>query len=228
MRRARCCSISGAAPGTRSLCELFGVPMALLPEVRDCAGDFGVTDRSVRRRDPHPRHRRRSAGGDDRAGLLCARHDEIDLRHRLLRVAQHRRGAGCVAQPPAHHHRLSARPASAPTRWKARSSSPAPRCSGCATALHLIGKAPDVNALAAQADPAEQVYLVPAFVGLGAPYWDARGARRDLRPDAQFRRRRARARGAGGGRLPDPRPARSHARRLAGRPTTRCCGSTAA
>ena len=30
----------------------------------------------------------------------------------------------------------------------------------------------------AAADPAEQVYLVPAFVGLGAPYWDAqaRGA----------------------------------------------------
>ena len=29
-----------------------------------------------------------------------------------------------------------------------------------------------------RADPAEQVYLVPAFVGLGAPYWDAqaRGA----------------------------------------------------
>jgi glycerol kinase len=35
-----------------------------------------------------------------------------------------------------------------------------------------------VNALAGKADPAEQVYLVPAFVGLGAPYWDAqaRGA----------------------------------------------------
>jgi glycerol kinase len=35
-----------------------------------------------------------------------------------------------------------------------------------------------VNALALRADPAEQVYLVPAFVGLGAPYWDAnaRGA----------------------------------------------------
>ena len=27
------------------------------------------------------------------------------------------------------------------------------------------------------------VYLVPAFVGLGAPYWDAGRARRDLRPD---------------------------------------------
>ena len=38
--------------------------------------------------------------------------------------------------------------------------------------------APEVNALAAAADPAEEVYLVPAFVGLGAPYWDAqaRGA----------------------------------------------------
>jgi glycerol kinase len=45
-------------------------------------------------------------------------------------------------------------------------------------ALKVIGHAPDVNALAAKADPAEHVYLVPAFVGLGAPWWDsqARGA----------------------------------------------------
>ena len=45
-------------------------------------------------------------------------------------------------------------------------------------ALKVIAHAPDVNALAAMADPAEQVYLVPAFVGLGAPWWDAqaRGA----------------------------------------------------
>jgi glycerol kinase len=45
-------------------------------------------------------------------------------------------------------------------------------------ALKVIASAPDVNALAAAADPAEQVYLVPAFVGLGAPWWDAeaRGA----------------------------------------------------
>ena len=63
-------------------------------------------------------------------------------------------------------------------RWKARSSSPAPRCNGCATGLRFIAQASEVNALAQKADPAEQVYLVPAFVGLGAPYWDAeaRGA----------------------------------------------------
>jgi glycerol kinase len=44
--------------------------------------------------------------------------------------------------------------------------------------LKLIAKSSDIGALAQQADPAEQVYLVPAFVGLGAPYWDAqaRGA----------------------------------------------------
>jgi glycerol kinase len=45
-------------------------------------------------------------------------------------------------------------------------------------ALKVIARSADVNALAQAADPAEQVYLVPAFVGLGAPYWDAqaRGA----------------------------------------------------
>jgi len=44
--------------------------------------------------------------------------------------------------------------------------------------LKIIAKAADVGPLAERADPAEQVYLVPAFVGMGAPYWDAqaRGA----------------------------------------------------
>jgi glycerol kinase len=44
--------------------------------------------------------------------------------------------------------------------------------------LHLVARASEVDVLAQRADPGEQVYLVPAFVGLGAPYWDAeaRGA----------------------------------------------------
>lgn len=40
--------------------------------------------------------------------------------------------------------------------------------------LGLIKTAAEVNALAAKANPAEAVYMVPAFVGLGAPHWDAR------------------------------------------------------
>jgi glycerol kinase len=44
--------------------------------------------------------------------------------------------------------------------------------------LKIIGSAADTQPLAEKADPAQPVYLVPAFVGLGAPYWDAecRGA----------------------------------------------------
>ena len=44
--------------------------------------------------------------------------------------------------------------------------------------LGIIGSAADSGVLAARADPAQTIYLVPAFTGLGAPYWDAdaRGA----------------------------------------------------
>src|SRR5262249_53873592 len=44
--------------------------------------------------------------------------------------------------------------------------------------LKVIASAPAADVLAAEADPQQNVILVPAFVGLGAPYWDAdaRGA----------------------------------------------------
>ena len=44
--------------------------------------------------------------------------------------------------------------------------------------LKIIDSAPQSGELAAVADPEQKIYLVPAFVGLGAPYWDAeaRGA----------------------------------------------------
>ncbi len=44
--------------------------------------------------------------------------------------------------------------------------------------LRIIRSAAETGPLARKADPAQQVVLVPAFVGLGAPYWDAecRGA----------------------------------------------------
>jgi glycerol kinase len=44
--------------------------------------------------------------------------------------------------------------------------------------LKIVRRASDTAALASKADPDQHVYLVPAFVGLGAPYWDseARGA----------------------------------------------------
>jgi glycerol kinase len=44
--------------------------------------------------------------------------------------------------------------------------------------LKIIREAAETQALAEAADPHQDVYLVPAFTGLGAPYWDpdARGA----------------------------------------------------
>ena len=44
--------------------------------------------------------------------------------------------------------------------------------------LKFIESAEESESLAKQADPNQEVYLVPAFVGLGAPYWDpdCRGA----------------------------------------------------
>ena len=44
--------------------------------------------------------------------------------------------------------------------------------------LKIIRNASETGTLAAQADSSQPIYLVPAFTGLGAPYWDAdcRGA----------------------------------------------------
>jgi glycerol kinase len=44
--------------------------------------------------------------------------------------------------------------------------------------LGILGQASDAGPLARKADPGQEVILVPAFTGLGAPYWDAecRGA----------------------------------------------------
>ncbi|KAA3605199.1 MAG: glycerol kinase [Planctomycetota bacterium] len=52
--------------------------------------------------------------------------------------------------------------------------------------LKLFSDAKQTQAMAEAADPARRVYLVPAFTGLGAPYWDAeaRGAVFGLTRDA--------------------------------------------
>lgn len=44
--------------------------------------------------------------------------------------------------------------------------------------LKILSAAPAVNAMAEASDPEQPIIMVPAFVGLGAPYWDsdARGA----------------------------------------------------
>ena len=194
-RRARCCSICTGSPGTTSCSPRSASRAALLPEVRDTDADFGSTAAgAVRPADPDRRDRRRPAGGADRPGLLSPRHGQIDLRHRRLRAAAHRRDAGGLAPPAADDDRLSARRrdrlcARRQHLYRRRGGAMAAR-----PARRVIAAAAETQALAERADPRQRVYFVPAFAGLGAPYWAPDGARRADRADRRMRRRRDRAR----------------------------------
>ena len=93
-------------------------------------------DLRVRRRGAGGGDRRRPAGGPLRPGLPPARDGEEHLRHRQLRPPQHGpraprpRSTACSPPSPAASTDGGRR---RPTRWRLRSSSPGPRCSGCAT-----------------------------------------------------------------------------------------------
>jgi len=54
--------------------------------------------------------------------------------------------------------------------------------------LHAVTAAGETQALAERADPRQRVYFVPAFAGLGAPYWspEARGALSGLTAECGF------------------------------------------
>jgi glycerol kinase len=160
------------------LCELFGVPRALLPQVCDCAHDFGATVPDIF----GGPIRILGVAGDQQAATVgqgCFTPGMIKSTY----------GTGCFAllntgtEPVASRHRLLTTIAYQLGGKRTYALEGAIFIAGAAVqwlrdALGVITHAEEVNALAAKADPAAEVYLVPAFVGLGAPYWDAqaRGA----------------------------------------------------
>jgi glycerol kinase len=160
------------------LCDLLGVPSAMLPQVRDCAGDFGTTLPDLF---GGPIHILGMAGDQQAAtvGQGCF----------VPGMMKSTYGTGCFAllntgaEPVSSKNRLLTTIAYQLGGKRTYALEGAIFIAGAAVqwlrdALKVIGQASDVNALAVQADPAEQIYLVPAFVGLGAPWWDAeaRGA----------------------------------------------------
>ncbi len=158
------------------LADLFRVPMALLPQVRDCSGDFGTTElfggqiricgvagdqqaATVGQGCFQP-GMMKSTYGTGCFALLNTGEQMVSSRNRLLTtIAYQLDGKRTYALEGAIFI------AGATVQW-------------LRDGLKMIATAADIGALAAQADPNEQVYLVPAFVGLGAPWWDAaaRGA----------------------------------------------------
>jgi nucleoside-diphosphate-sugar epimerase len=122
--------------------------------------------------------RGRPAGGAVRPGLLCRRHGQEHLRHRLLPADEHRRETRPVAQRPADDDRLGHRRQGRSTRSKAAVFVAGAAVQWLRDELKLIDTAAQSEAELAMAVPdSNGVYVVPAFVGLGAPYWDmyARG-----------------------------------------------------
>ena len=74
---------------------------------------------------------------------------------------------------PDHHGRRTRSTANPPCmRWRVRWRSPAAWCSGVRDNLGLIRSSPEIETLAAAVPDNGGCYLVPAFSGLFAPYWD--------------------------------------------------------
>src|SRR6266550_4864367 len=152
------------------LCELFGIPNALLPPIRDCADDFGTTD---------------LFGGPIRILGLAGDQQAATVGQGCFAPGMMKStyGTGCFAllntgdQPIASRTRLLTTVAYQLGGQRTYALEGAIFIAGAAVQwlrdeLRLIAAAPEVNALAAAADPADEVYFVPAFVGLGAPWWD--------------------------------------------------------
>jgi glycerol kinase len=161
-----------------ALCELFDVPASCLPEVRDCAGDFGESERSVLG-EALPI---RGMAGDQQAALIgqaCFAVGEVKSTYGTgaflvlntggQLVVSKNRLLGTIA------YRLNGE-----TTYALEGSilSAGTAVQWLRDGLGIISRAPDVEALAGSVKNSGGVYLVPAFTGLGAPYWDpgARGA----------------------------------------------------
>ena len=155
------------------LCRMFGVPPSLLPEARDCAGEFGTTAPELF----GAPIRVLGMAGDQQAATV----GQGCFKPGMMKSTY---GTGCFAllntgtQRVASRNRLLTTIAYQLEGKCTYALEGAIFIAGAAVqwlrdGLKIIATASEADSLAARADPAEQVYLVPAFVGLGAPYWDA-------------------------------------------------------
>jgi len=161
-----------------ALLALFNIPAAMLPDVRDCAADFGTTDPGLL----GTAIPIRGVAGDQQAAtvgqacftpgmmkstygtgcfaLLNTGSEKVASTNRLLTTIAYQ-----LNGKPTYALEGSIFVAGAVVQW-------------LRDGLKIIASASETQTLAEAADPGQQIYLVPAFTGLGAPYWDAesRGA----------------------------------------------------
>jgi glycerol kinase len=157
----------------RELLDTFRIPASILPEIRDTAGDFGVAEAGLF---GAPVAIRAMAGDQQAAtvGQGCFIPGMVKATY----------GTGCFCllntgdAPVRSGRRLLSTVAYQIAGRRTYALEGAIFVAGAAVqwlrdGLKIIRRAAEVDALAMGADPEQAVYLVPAFVGLGAPYWDA-------------------------------------------------------
>ncbi len=167
--RTLLCSLDGQ--WNQSLLDLFGIPARMMPEIRDSTGVFGTTT-LLGREIPV-----RGIAGDQQAALV----GQACLSPGMVKATY---GTGAFVllhtgdKPMLSSHGMLT--TIALQRGGVRSYAIEGSIFSAGTGvqwlrdgLGLIQHASEMDGLAAEADPAQHVYLVPAFTGLGAPHWNS-------------------------------------------------------
>jgi glycerol kinase len=168
------------------LCRLFRVPEALLPDVRDNSHVFGTTKPGLFAAELPIA----GMAGDQQAALF----GQACFEPGMIKSTY---GTGCFMlvntgeQAVASQHRLLTTPAYRLGGRTAYALEGSIFIAGAAIkwlrdGLGIIADASETDSMATRVPDSHGVYMVPAFVGLGAPHWvpDARGAIFGLTLDA--------------------------------------------
>lgn len=162
----------------KDLLRLFNIPRSLLPEVKDSAADFGVIDASI-------------VGGEIPIGGIAGDQQAALVGQACFKegMAKSTYGTGCFmimntgAKALNSTHRLLTTVAyriNGQTTYALEGSifMAGATIQWIRDGLRLIDSAGEAQPLAEETGYENPVYMVPAFTGLGAPYWDpqARGA----------------------------------------------------
>jgi glycerol kinase len=160
------------------LLTLFGIPKKIMPEIRDSSADFGIASADYF----GSAIPIRGVAGDQQAATIGQACFEPGMMKSTY-------GTGCFAllntgdTAIASSNRLLTTIAYQLAGERTYALEGSIFVAGAAVqwlrdGLKIISHASESGELADQSDPAQSVYLVPAFVGLGAPHWDAdaRGA----------------------------------------------------